>query len=103
MLALIQPIHGHLPKGLRKLAHTFLGHLPLPFWSQVCQFVVSQSRGSVQFAVLNLCKTQPEMIALDRFRRLWYTRRWTVPSARLIEPSGGFHGETSLVKLEDDG
>src|SRR5437867_7740919 len=30
VLALIQSVHGHLPKGLRKLAHAFLGHLPPP-------------------------------------------------------------------------
>ena len=37
-----------------------------------------------------------------RFTRLWRTIRWTVPSAKLIEPSGRFHGETSLVTLEGD-
>src|SRR5262249_42313358 len=36
------------------------------------------------------------------FRRLWYGRRWTVPGARLVEFSGRFHGETSLVTLEGD-
>ena len=30
VVALVQPVHGHLPKGLRKLAHAFLGHLPPP-------------------------------------------------------------------------
>ena len=28
VVALRQPVHGHLPKGLWKLAHTFLRHLP---------------------------------------------------------------------------
>ena len=30
VVALRQTVHGHLPKGLRKLAHAFLGHLPPP-------------------------------------------------------------------------
>ena len=30
VLALIQSVHGHLPKGLRKLAHAFLGHRAPP-------------------------------------------------------------------------
>ena len=47
VVALRQPVHGHLPKGLWKLAHAFLRHLPPPPWCQVCQFAVSQSRGSV--------------------------------------------------------
>lgn len=29
-LALIQPVHCHLPKAFRKLPHTFLGHWPPP-------------------------------------------------------------------------
>ena len=28
VVALRQPVHGHLPKGLWKLSHAFLGHLP---------------------------------------------------------------------------
>ena len=48
VVALRQPIDSHLPKGLWKLAHAFLRHLPPPPWCQVCQFAVSLYRGSVQ-------------------------------------------------------
>src|SRR5262249_31763029 len=30
VVALVQPVDGHLPKGLRKFAPAFLGHLPPP-------------------------------------------------------------------------
>lgn len=35
VLALIQSVHRHLPKGLRKLPHTFLGHLTPPSGASV--------------------------------------------------------------------
>src|SRR4026207_1157322 len=52
VVALLQAGDGVLLERLWKFAHTFLGHLPPPSWCPVCQFAVSQSRGSVQDGAL---------------------------------------------------
>src|SRR5262249_1982058 len=49
ILALLQPLHGHLPERLRIPPHSSFGHWPPPHLCPVCQFQVSQSRGSVHY------------------------------------------------------
>lgn len=39
------PVHGHVPKDLCKIFQAFLSHLP-PLTCSMCQFAVSQSKGS---------------------------------------------------------
>src|SRR5215831_5095166 len=67
------------------------------------------SRGSQvkdDFAYRNLPRLNfPPIFSKHAFRfpRLRCGRRGTIPGARLIELPSRLHGETSLLKLEDDG